>query len=112
MDKLLEVQKSLKNQWDAMINSGRTPVIEYQIGEDDYLMVEISFVGEGLLFSFDDKPFPTCEVFFSCDVVKVLNNYQITFDEYVDNLDIYLQIIDREITEGFILPNGLYYCEG
>ena len=114
MSKLAEVQKNIAYQWQKMIASGLLPVIEYQIGEEDYLQVDVSLVDEGsaILFSFDRRPFPTADVWFSGDVVPVLDNFQITIDEYTENLDIYLQQIDQEMMEGFILPNGLYYCEG
>ena len=114
MKKLMEVQKKIAYQWEKMIKAGRLPIMEYQIGEDDYLIVDLELVDDGaaILFSFDRYPFPTADVWFSGDVVPVLNNYQITIDEFTDNLDLYLQQIDQEMLEGFILPNGLYYCEG
>ena len=114
MSHLADVQKSIACQWEKMIASGRLPIMEYQIGEDDFLQVDLALVDEGsaILFSFDRYPFPTADVWFSGDVVPVLNNYQITIDEFTDSLDLYLQQIDQEMMEGFILPNGLYYCEG
>lgn len=113
MSKLTEVQKTIVYQWEKMIKAGRLPIMEYQIGEDDYLQVDLALVDEGsaILFSFDRHPFPTAGVWFSGEVIPVLDNFQITIDEYTDGLDIYLQQIDQEITEGFLLPNGLYYCE-
>ena len=113
MSKLAEVQKTIACQWEKMIKAGRLPIMEYQIGEDDYLIVDLELVDKGsaILFSFDCRPFPTADVWFSGDVVPVLNNFQIVIDEYTDDLNIYLQQIDQEILEGFILPNGLYYCE-
>lgn len=113
MSKLVEVQKTIACQWEKMIKGRRVPVLEYQIDEDDYLIVDLALVDDGsaILFSFDRRPFPTADVWFSGDVIPVLDNYQITIDEYTDNLDIYLQQIDQEMMEGFIIPNGLYYCE-
>ena len=113
MSKLAEVQKSIACQWKKMIASGRLPVMEYQIGEDDYLIVDLELVdaGSAIIFSFDRYPFPTAEIWFSGEVLPVLDNFQIVIDEYTDNLDIYLQQINQEMLEGFILPNGLYYCE-
>ena len=114
MSKLAEVQKTIAYQWNKMIASGLIPVIEYQIGEDDFLQVDVSLVdnGSAILFSFDRRPFPTADVWFSGDVIRVLDNFQIVIDEYTDDLDLYLQQVDQEMTEGFLLPNGLYYCEG
>ena len=113
MSKLAEVQKTIAYQWEKMIKGKCVPVLEYQIGEDDYLQVDLALVDDGsaIIFSFDRRPFPTADVWFSGEVIPVLDNYQITIDEYTDNLDIYLQQIDQEMMEGFILPNGLYYCE-
>lgn len=113
MSHLADVQKSIVYQWNKMIASGRIPVLEYQIGEDDWLQVDVALVdnGSAILFSFDRRPFPAADVWFSGDVIPVLNNFQIVIDEYTDKLDLYLQQIDKEMLEGFILPNGLYYCE-
>ena len=114
MKKLIETQKKIAYQWEKMIKAGRLPIMEYQIGEDDFLQVDLALVDDGaaIIFSFDRYPFPTADVWFSGDVVPVLNNFQITIDEFTDSLDLYLQQIDQEMMEGFILPNGLYYCEG
>ena len=114
MSQLAEVQKKIAYQWNKMIASGRLPIMEFQIGEDDFLIVDLDLVDDGsaILFSFDRYPFPTADVCFSGEVVPVLDNFQIMIDEFDDDLDIYLQQIDQEMLEGFILPNGLYYCEG
>ena len=111
MKTLQQVQTEIRAQWDAMIQSGRIPVMEFQVSEDEYLNVDIKLSDDNtaLLFSFDKDPL--YEVYFSGEVEKVLNNYQITIDEYCDKLDIYLQQINGEITEGYLLPNNLYYCE-
>ncbi len=114
MSHLADVKKSIVYQWEKMIKAGRLPIMEYQIGEDSYLLVDLELVdgGSAILFSFDRRPFPTADVWFSGEVVPVLDNFQIVIDEYSDRLDLYLQQIDQEMLEGFILPNGLYYCEG
>lgn len=101
--------KTLKDQWDTMINSGRIPVLEYQVSEDKWLTVNIYFRGSCLLFSFDKEPI--CDTYFSGEIEKVLDNYQIDFDWCFDNLDRYLQMIDQEMTEGYLIPNNLYYVE-
>ena len=112
MKTLQQVQTEIRAQWDAMIQSGMIPVIEYQVSEDDYITVDIELSDDntGLLFSFDKDPL--YNAYFSGEVVKVLNNYQITIDEYRDRLDEYLQTIDSNMVEGYLLPNNLYYCEG
>ena len=33
--------------------------------------------------------------------------FVLPFDRYFDNLDTYLQQIDQEITDGFLVPNNL-----
>ena len=112
MKTLQQAQADIRYQWEVMIRSGRIPVIEYQISEDDYLIVDIELSDDntGLLFSFDKDPL--YDTHFSGEVVKVLNNYQLNIDEYCNKLDIYLQQINLEIIEGYLLPNNLYYCEG
>lgn len=101
--------KTLKDQWDTMINNGRIPMLEYQVSDDEWVTVDIYFRGNCLLFSFDKEPM--YDTWFSGEVEKVLDNYQINFDWCFDNLDHYLQMIDQEITEGYLIPNNLYYME-
>ena len=111
MKTLHQVKTEIRFQWDVMIKSGRIPVMEFQVSDDEYLIVDIELSEDNtqLLFSFDKEPL--YEVYFSGEVEKVLNNYQITIDKYRDRLDEYLQQINLEIIEGYLLPNNLYYCE-
>ena len=59
-------------------------------------------------FSFDSDNKKT---WFSGDVVTINDNrYKITVDPDV-SLDEHIQLIDQEMTEGYLLPNGLYCDE-
>ena len=113
MDNLKRVQESIRAQWDAMIDKGVMPLLELQTSEDDYLIVEIQLSddNDGFVFSFDKDAL--CDVFFSGEIERVIaNNYQLTIDECFENLDSYLEQINNEMLEGYLLPNNLYYCEG
>lgn len=102
------VAKTLYNQWQTMIESRRIPVLEYELNNGDYLLVSVKFVlfrGKGgFRFDFDRGNLPT---FFSSAVKIVKDTQYLPFDKYFDNLDTYLQQIDQEITEGFLIPNNL-----
>lgn len=109
MSNLNSVKNSIKAQFDAMLSRGTIPCFEYQISEDDYLLVNLELSDNGLLFSFDSD---NKRVAFD-GVIEVINNnhYLLPFDEYFDDLDYYLQMIDENMTEGYLLVNDLYYSE-
>lgn len=60
------------------------------------------------LLSFDDLDLP---VYFGGEVKRYNGDYIVPFCVFTDKFDSYLQIIDGNITEGFILPNNLYPTE-
>lgn len=102
------VAKILFKQWQTMLENGRMPLMEYELNNGDYLLVNIEFhlsKGKGgFRYSFDDNGLP---VWFSGNVKKLGYKFILPFDKYFDNLDTYLQQIDQEITEGFLIPNNL-----
>ena len=107
MTQLKQAQSSIRQQWGNMINSGQLPVIEYQIGEDDYLIVDLQLTDDNkaIQFSLDHDAGKT---FFSGDVIKIGSNYQILIDEYTESLDEYLEHVVQEVTGGYLLPNDLF----
>ena len=106
---------TIKQQWDQMLGRGIMPLIEYQIRENDWLTCDIELTEKGIVFSFDEREATDPKFFFSGDVMQLhpenYGRYLLPFDEYFDDLDHYLQQIDQEMTEGFLLPNDLYYTE-
>jgi hypothetical protein len=93
-------------EWDAMLNRGIIPVMEFQISENDWLIVDIEYTDKGLEFSFDSNNKPVC---FDGEIVVINDNrYLLPFDEYF-GLDAHLEMISNNITEGYLLPNDLYY---
>ena len=107
---LYSLTKSIRFQWEELIHSGRIPVIEYKISESDYLIVELSLSDDNreIEFSFDSDNKKT---WFSGDVTTINSNrYKIQVDLDM-SLDEHIQLIDQEMTEGYLLPNGLYCYE-
>lgn len=102
------VAKTLFNQWQTMIESDCMPVLEYELLNGDYLTVDISFVlfrgKSGFRFDFDKLGLNTC---FSGAVKSVKDTQYLPLDKYFSNLDTYLQQIDQEIMEGFLIFNNL-----
>lgn len=106
-EKLTEKQRlrlSIYNEFKAFIGRGGVPVLEYPIVGDECLTVWLSVNSAGVFFSFDDLELP---VYFDGEVKRYSDGYIVPFDVFTDKLDSYLQIIDGNITEGFILPNDL-----
>ena len=102
------MNNSIRTEWENMISSGIIPVIEYQAGENDWVVVDIQLSDDNkeIEFSFDSDNKKT---WFSGDVIVINDNYyKITVDPDM-SLDEHIQLIDQEMTEGYLLPNGLFY---
>jgi len=86
---------------------------EYQISEDDYLLVHFEGCDQGIRFTFD---FNELNTYFSDEVIKTggdgihIDGFIVPFDpEYLEDLQYYFELASEEISEGFLLPNDLYY---
>lgn len=78
---------------------------EYELIKDDFLLVEISNFKEGIFVNADFEK----ECFFSGEIEIYPTGFYLPFDlEYTTDLYPYLEQIDQEILEGYILPNKLY----
>lgn len=97
--------QQLSDQWCNMIDRGIIPVIEYPIVGNNYLTVDIMYSPKGLLFELSEEG----ETRFSAKVVgRGSISYYLPFDQNSDQgLDHYLQEINQEVTEGFLIPNQL-----
>lgn len=103
------VKAAINAQWQTRINSGCLPVMEWKMSNGDWLMVDIEYKGDYFLFSFDQDNKP---VFFDGCIKGQDNFYHYPIDECFDSFDYYLQEIAGNIIEGYLIPNGLYACEG
>ena len=101
------MNNSIRTEWE---NMRCFPIFEYKISENDYLIVELSLSEDNqeIEFSFDSGQKKT---WFSGDVTAINENrYKITVDPDM-SLDEHIQLIDQEMTEGYLLSNGLFYDE-
>ena len=107
MSQLKQAQNSVRHQLEKMISSGVMPLFEIELGNDDYLIVDLQLTADNsaLQFSFDHDAEKT---FFSGNVIKADNGYQVLIDEYTDSLHVYLDQVYQEVTEGYLLPNNLF----
>ena len=107
MTQLKQVQNSIRQQWEKLISSDRMPLFEIDLGNDDYLIVDLQLTADNkaIQFSFDHDAGKT---FFSGNVIKADNGYQVLIDEYTDSLSVYLDQVYQEVTEGYLLPNDLF----
>ena len=106
MSQLKQVQNSVRHQWEKMISSGTMPLFEIDLGNSDYLIVDLQLTDDNkaIQFSFDHDVDKT---FFSGNVIKADNGYQVLIDEYTDFLSVYLDQVYQEVTEGYLLPNNM-----
>lgn len=100
---------TIKAEWQAMLYRGTIPCFEYQISADAWLLVDLEFTNEGLKFSFDSY---NNRVALFDGVITVIdeNFYMLPWDLDM-SLDSHLDIIIQNMVEGYLLVNGLYYCE-
>ena len=103
------IKKAIGKQWQSMLDHGIIPMFEIELSNGDYLIVDIEYIqGDDFIgFSFDDS-FP---VFFDGEIKKHGGEYRVMLDECFDNLNSYLQLIDNNIMDGYIIPNDLLLCE-
>lgn len=102
---------TLEVQFEEMLQRGIIPIIETELSNGDYLTVEIglSYTPKdkfnGIQFSFDQDG---KKVHFDGATRKLGDGvYRVPIDCCFDDLDSYLQHIDQDITEGFLLPNNM-----
>lgn len=96
--------QSLINDFKDMLNKGIMPLFEVELNNGDYLLVNIEVNKQGFNFTFDSDNKPT---YFSSDIIAYHeNSYLLPFDEW-ENLDGHLEMINNEITDGYLLPNNL-----
>lgn len=110
------MSNAIKQQWQQMINRGTMPLFEIQITESDYLLVDLSLTDDGIRFSFDTSPiapYNVLPVSFDGEIIQLGEGvYVLPFESACsDGLDSLLEMIYENITEGFLLPNNLFYCE-
>lgn len=100
---------NLECQWQAMLDRGTIPCLEYQISNDGWLLVDLKFTDEGIEFSFDSG---SNLVAFDGSIAIINDDrYLMPFDAFTDSLDSYLETIDANITEGYLIVNGMLYSE-
>ncbi|BAV81017.1 hypothetical protein [Vibrio phage RYC] len=110
--RLKTVANRLSRQWTEMLENNIQPTLEYELKGEDCLIIGLAIHLEnegsqripfGVYFSGDFE----LETWFSGSVKKYDGIHYLPLDEHFDNLDYYLQTISEEITEGYLLPNGL-----
>ena len=96
---------TIKKQFEDMLARGVMPIIELELADGEYLLVNLDVTDSGVEFSFDSGGLP---VSFYGDIETIHSNrYLLPLDSYVDSLDSYFETINGNLYEGFILPNGL-----
>ena len=95
----------IKEQWNEMINRGAMPLFEVELKDNEYLLVNLAIVEEGIEFSFDSNDLP---VSFDGDIETIHSNrYLLPFDEYVESIDSYFETILDNLNDGYLYSNNL-----
>jgi hypothetical protein len=110
------MSKVIKQQWQEMVKKGILPIIEIQIKEDDYLIVNLELSEKGIEFRFDTSPttpYKPLPVSFDGDILKINEGvFVLPFDCSAvcwESLDCMLDVMIQNINEGFLIPNDLFY---
>lgn len=108
-------RKSIVQQWERMLQSGRVPILEYPLSTGDYLVVEVSLKQHGgkvwLMVDFDTMGYNLHKMHgLKKSTCGVTCSYLVN-DFFDDSLDELLRMIDTDIIEGFLMPNGLFCFE-
>ncbi len=112
------IPAKIQKQYDQFMKRGGMFVMEYPIIGDDWLLVNLELDENGIIFHFDQDPIspygnpkPT---HFDGEITGRSGVYCLPFECSLhsgDSLDEMLEIIDDNMTEGFLLPNDLYRLE-
>ena len=94
---------TLQKEFQTMVQSGRIPVLEYELYTGDYLTVEIEATENGLQFSAD---FCEGKCFFDGQITGSGNHWLLPYD-YDFSLDAHLQMINQNVTDGYIIAHSL-----
>lgn len=94
---------TLQQEFQTMLESGRIPVLEYELYNGGYLTVQIEATETGLQFSADFNDLPC---FFDGQITGSGNYWLLPYDNDF-SLDSHLQLIDQNITDGYIIANSL-----
>ncbi len=97
--------QTLKTQFQTMLANNIIPVFEFEMSNDEYLVVNIYLDDKGIGFEFDNDNLP---VSFDGEIENEGDTWLLPFDECFEELDHYLQMISENITDGFLIPNDLY----
>ena len=88
-----------------MLDSAVLPVFEIEIATGDYLIADLCWRDNALFFEFDTLGLP---VYFDGDIQQHGDFlFSLPYDEYIEELDEYLQLVYNNIIEGFLIPNKL-----
>lgn len=94
---------TIQVQFSEMLNRGTLPYLEYELIDGEFLLVEIQATDKGLEFSADFNDLPC---FFDGQISGSGNFWLLPYD--LDfSLDQHLELIDQNITEGYLLANNL-----
>lgn len=107
MSSVNEVREKCKKDMDNFLRRGGIPVIEYRLPDDEWLVVNIEIIDRGVLFILDHH-ISNDDLWFSGSILQDGNEFIMPYDDHMEDLDSYLQEIDREIIEGYLIPNNLY----
>lgn len=95
---------TIRTEWQSMLCRGIIPCFKYQISEDDWLLVDLEFTNEGLVFSFDSG---NNLVAFD-GWVTVINDDRYLLPWYFDMpLNRHLEVISDNMIEGYLLVNEI-----
>ena len=108
-------KKSIVQQWERMLKSGRMPIIEYPLSTGGYLVVDISLKQvNGRVWIMVDFPLMGYKLYRMHSLKKSTCPEKLSYlvnDFFDDSLDELLQMVDTDVTEGFLLPNDLFCFE-
>lgn len=94
---------TVQQQFQMMLESGRIPVMEYELYNGDFLTVEIQATETGLQFSADFNDLPC---FFDGQITGAGNYWLLPYGNDF-SLDEHLQLIDQNIIDGYIIAHSL-----
>lgn len=94
---------TIQVQFQAMLDRGTMPYLEYELDGGEFLLVELKATEKGIEFSAD---FNDLHCFFDGQIEGAGNFWVLPYDLDL-SLDQHLELIDQNIVDGYIIAHSL-----
>ena len=94
---------TIYTEFQEFLNSHRLPIIELELLDGDYLIIDINVDNDKITFTFDQQ----CDTYFDGAIEGENGYYYYIYDNEFDTLQSLFELVYANITEGYTGIHGL-----